>query len=260
MSYGKVISYEKEGTIGVIDLINEAKANVFGEQFFDELEAVEAEIARGHELRAVLIIAEGRVFSSGIDLNALKEAGSEKIKKDLVRFQRLFNFFQELPVPVVCGIQGMCFGSGLELALACDLRIVDEKAKLSLPEGRFGLAPDIGGMTRLTKLVGPGWAKMMLLTGKPIKGKEAFGMGLCQMAVPFEMVRGVAYEVCNEISKLPPMSMRFIKRGVNLAVEASTQVSMYFEEAQSIYCCGTDDIKEGVSAFEEKREANFTGK
>lgn len=260
MSYGKVISYEKQGYIGVIDLINEAKLNVIGEAFFDELEAIESEIAKDYELRAILLISEGKVFSSGIDLNALKEAGSESIKRNIVRYQRLFNFFQELPVPVVCGMQGKNFGSGVELALACDIRVMDEKGKLSLPEGRFGLAPDIGGMTRLTKLVGPGWAKLMLMTGMPVNAEDALRMGLCQMAVPFEMVQMTAMGLCTEIAKLPPMSMRFIKRGVNLATEASTQVGMYYEEAQSIYCCGTDDIKEGVSAFEEKREPTFTGK
>ncbi|NLW65992.1 MAG: enoyl-CoA hydratase/isomerase family protein [Clostridiales bacterium] len=260
MEYGKVISYEKQGTIGVIDLINEAKANVFGEEFFNELEAIEAEISKDYELRVVLIISEGKIFSAGIDLFSLKDAGSETIKKMLVRFQRLFNFFQEIPIPVVCGIQGKCFGSGVELALACDIRVCDEDGKLSLPEGRFGLAPDVGGTTRLTKLVGPGWAKFMLMTGMPIKGKDALNIGLCQMAVPGDMVQMAAMQIATEISNLPPMSMRFVKRGVNVASEASTQAGMYFEEAQSIYCCGTEDLKEGISAFQEKRDANFVGK
>lgn len=260
MEYGQVISYEKQGTIGVIDLINEEKANVFGAQFFEELEAVEAEISKDYELRAILIISEGRIFSAGIDLDSLKDAGNETIKKMLVRFQRLFNFFQEIPIPVVCGIQGKCFGSGVELALACDIRVCAEDGKLCLPEGRFGLAPDVGGTTRLTKLVGPGWAKFMLMTGMPVKGKDAVNIGLCQMAVENDMVQMAALQIATEISNLPPMSMRFIKRGVNVATESSTQAGMFFEEAQSIYCCGSDDIKEGISAFQEKREAQFSGK
>ncbi len=260
MSYGTVISYEKQGTIGVIDLVNEAKANVIGEAFFNELEAIEAEIFSDGELRVIMIISEGRIFSAGIDLDGLKDAGPETIKRSLPRYQRLFNFFQELPIPVVCGIQGKCFGSGVELALACDIRVCDEEGKLSLPEGRFGLAPDVGGMTRLTKLVGSGWAKLMLMTGKPVKGAEAVSMGLCQMAVPFDMVHMAAYQISSEIAKLPPMSMRFIKRGVNLAVESSTQAGMMFEEAQSIYCSGTHDLKEAISAFQDRRDSEFIGK
>lgn len=259
MSYGKAISYEKQGTIGVLDFVNEEKHNVIGEMFFDELEEIEAEISKDYELRALLIISEGRIFSSGIDLDGLKEAGSETLKKILVRYQRLFNFFQEIPIPVVCGIQGKCFGSGVELALACDIRVCDEAGKLSMPEGRFGLSPDIGGTTRLTKLVGTGWAKFMLMTGMPVKGKDAVNIGLCQMAVPSDMVQMAALQIATEISNLPPMSMRFIKRGVNLADEASVHAGMYFEEAQSIYCCGTEDLKEAISAFLEKREAFFKG-
>ena len=260
MSYGTVISFEKQDKIGVINLINVAKANVIGDDFFNELEALEADIAKDHELRALMIIAEGNIFSSGIDIAALKNAGSEQIKNELGRYQRLFSFFQEVPIPVVCGVQGMVFGAGVELMLVSDIRVVDEKAKISMPEARFGLAPDVGGTTRLTKLVGPGWAKLMLLTGKPIRGKEALGIGLAQVAVPFEMVRGTCYELAKEIASLPPSSMRFVKRGVNLATDAPTQTGLMYEEAQSIYCCGSSDMQEAVTAFEEKRPGSFTGK
>ena len=259
MAYGKVISYEKQDKIGVIKLINVAKANVIGDEFFDELEALETEIYKDFDLRALVILAEGKIFSSGIDLASLQGASSEVIKQNVRRYQRLFNFFQEIPVAVICGVQGMSFGSGVELMLASDIRVVDEKAKLSLPEARFGLAPDVGGTTRLTKLVGPGWAKLLLLTGKPISGQEALRIGLAQVAVPFENVSDTCMELARDIASLPPSSQRFVKRGVNLATDASAEAGLMFEEAQSVYCCGTNDLKEAVSAFKEKRQATFTG-
>lgn len=260
MSYGQLIKFERQGKVGIITLDNVKKLNVIGDEFFNELEDIQHEISLDKDLRALAIAANGDNFSAGIDLKFLNSASPEMAKTGLTRLQNLYSFWQELPMPVVTGIQGVCYGSGVELILSCDIRIAADNAKFALPEVSFGLSPDMGGTTRLAKLIGVGQAKRMILTCEVVEATEALNIGLVEKVVPLKQLREYTVGLAKKMSYYPPSSMRFAKKGINVAQESSLAAGLLFEQVQSIYCCGTEDLKEATAAFLEKRRPNFIGK
>ncbi len=260
MSYGTLIKFEQHDLHGVVTLDNPAKMNVVGDDFLDEMEALQREISLNKGLRAIAIVANGDNFSAGIDLKQLHEISPEKIKTGLTRTQGIYTFWQDLSLTVVIGIQGFCFGAAAELSLACDIRIAADNFKLTMPEVRFGLAPDMGGTTRLTKLVGPGHAKRIILTCEEINATDALNIGLVEKVVPVHQLREYTIGLAKKMSYFPPSSVAFAKKGINVAQESSIAAGLLFEQAQSTYCCGTEDIKEAISAFFEKRRPDFKGR
>lgn len=260
MSFGKLIQFEKQGNIGVVIFDNEKKLNTINEAFYDEMEAIQNEIKKDLELRAIAILANGANFSAGYDIGFLSTTSSEKAKNLLPRFQEIYNFWQKIHLPVVVGVQGVCFGSATEIILSCDIRIVSEDARLAIIEAKYGLAPDIGGTARLTKLVGIGQAKRLIMACDEVDAKEAYSIGLAEVVVPNDQLREKTLGYAKKMAALSPNAMRFAKKGINLAQESSISASLLFEEAQSVYCCGTEDLREATTAFFEKRKPVFTGK
>jgi enoyl-CoA hydratase len=260
MTFGNVIKFEKQDLYGVIVLDNAAKMNVVGDEFLQELDALQKEILKMEGLRALAIVANGENFSAGIDLKFLHNVNSEKIKSSLTWLQSLYSFWQTLAIPVVIGVQGFCYGSAVELMLGCDIRVASDTAKLSIPEVKFGLSPDMGGTVRLTKLVGTGQAKRLIMTCEEISAQEALNIGLVEKVVPADQLRDYTIGLAKRMSYFPPSSIAFAKKGINLAEESSVAAGLLFEQAQSTYCCGTEDLKEAISAFFEKRKPKFQGK
>ncbi|AET67660.1 enoyl-CoA hydratase/carnithine racemase [Desulfosporosinus orientis DSM 765] len=260
MSYGKHLKYRKEGTIGIITLDDSKGFNLVGLDFLYELEEIQKEISKDHELGGIMIHAAGENFSAGIDLKFLKEASSPFVMENLVWLQNLYSFWQQLPIPVVAAINGLCYGSGTELILGCDIRIAAEDARFAIPEVRFGLAPDMGGTTRLTHLVGMGQAKRLIMGCEEINAEEALRIGLVEILVPNEDLLERALKLTQKMAACPPVGMRFAKKGINLANESTVESGLLFEQAQSTFCCGTEDLHEAVSAFLEKRKPVFKGR
>lgn len=260
MSYGKHLAFKKDGKIGIITLDNAKGFNLVGTDFLYELEEIQKEITAGHDLGGIVINANGEHFSAGIDLKFLKGVSSPFIMDNLVWLQKLYSFWQELPIPVIAAVHGLCYGSATELILGCDIRIAADNAKFSIPEVRFGLAPDMGGTTRLTHLVGMGQAKRLIMGCEEIDAEEALRIGLIEILVKQEELNKRAMELANKMSNFPPAAIRFAKKGINLANESSVETGLLFEQAQSTYCCGTEDLREGVTAFLEKRSPVFKGR
>lgn len=261
MSYGKHFNYAKEDNIGIVTLCNPKGFNlVAGDAFFKELYEIQEIIAEDKSLRCVLINAEGDHFSAGVDLKFLLPMNSQGIMDNLVWLQRLYSRWQEFPFPVIAAIQGICYGSAVELILGCDFRIAAENARFSIPEVKFGLSPDMGGTARLTHLVGIGQAKRMILGCDEINAQEAQRIGLIEILVKNEELNEKAMKYAKKMANLPPAAIRFAKKGINLANESSVAASLLFEEAQSTFCCGTEDQNEGINAFFEKRKTVFHNK
>jgi len=261
MSYGKHFNYTKEGNIAIVTLCNPKGFNlVAGEPFFRELYEIQEIMEQDKSIRACVINAEGDHFTAGVDLSTLKEAGSQWIMDSLVWLQRLYSRWQEYPFPVIAAVQGICYGSGVELILGCDFRIAAENARFSIPEVRFGLSPDMGGTAKLTHLVGIGQAKRMILGCDEINAAEALRIGLVEIVTKPEELNDTAMKYAKKMAGLPPIALRFAKKGINVANESSVAVSLLYEEAQSTFCCGTEDQNEGISAFFEKRKPEFHNK
>ena len=253
MAYGEKITYKKEGSIGIITLNQPETFNLTGMAFYQELWEIQDEIEKDPDLRVVVLKGEGKYFCAGIDVKELKGRTMQHVLAKIEWQQRLYGRWQELPVPVIAALHGVCFGSGLEMVLGCDIRIATEECRFSLPEVRLGFAPDMGGTVRLTKLVGVGQAKRILLGCEEIRGPEACRIGLVEIVVPHEELLSRVMEMAEKIAAMPPIAVRFAKKGINLAQESSTAAGLHFEQAQYLLSLGTEDKKEASLAFLEKR-------
>lgn len=260
MSYGKHLTFKREGNIGIITLDDARGFNLVGKDFLYELDEIQKEINSDRDLRVIVITANGNNFSAGIDLKFLQGASSQFVMDNLVWLQNLYSFWQELPIPVIAAINGLCYGSASELILGCDIRIASDDAKFSLPEVRFGLSPDMGGTTRLTHLVGIGQAKRLIMGCEEIDAEEALRIGLIEILVKKEELKERAMKLAHKMASFPPIGLRFAKKGINLARESSVEAGLLFEQAQSTVCCGTEDLHEAVTAFLEKRKPELKGR
>jgi enoyl-CoA hydratase len=251
-----------EDRVGVLTLCNPKKLNTMSQTYFDEMAELQPKVTKkiaDGDIRAIAVVAEGKHFSAGIDLNFLNVANPKWAFKNLHNEQMLNEFWERCNVPVVCGVQGVCIGAGFELALWCDVRIGTEKSRFSMPEVKYGLAPDIGGCVRLTKLLGPSRAKYIILTCDEIVGREALEYGIVEKIVPVEELYDTTIATARKMAKLPPLSVQIAKKCVNAAKESSQAAALLAEEIQCILCLDTPDMKEAISAFMEKREPTFKG-
>lgn len=257
MAYGEKIVYKKEGQIGIVTLNQPDTFNLTGTAFYQELWEIQNEIEKDADLRVVVIKAEGKYFCAGIDVKELKGRNLEYAIAKQEWQQRLYGRWQEFPIPVIAAIHGACFGAGMELVLGCDIRIATEDCRFSLPEVRMGFAPDNGGTVRLAKLVGMGQAKRIILGCEEIRGQEAYQIGLVEIVVPQEQLIPRAMGLAEKMAALPPIGVRFAKKGLNMAQESSVAAGLQFEQAQYMMCLGTEDKKEASLAFLEKRPGVF---
>lgn len=256
----QTLLYHRDGAVAIITLNQPEKLNVVNWDFLTQLEEIQNTIDADHSVRAVVINANGEHFSAGIDLKLLQQVSSQFVLDKLVWLQKLYSRWQDMPIPVIAAIQGVCYGSGVELILGCDIRIASDDARISIPEVAFGLSPDMGGTTRLTQLVGIGQAKRLILGCDAIDSQEALRIGLVEIVVAKEKLNERSLKMAHKMAGLPPVAIRFAKKGINLANESSVAAGLLFEQAQSAFCCGTDDQNEAIAAFFEKRRGVFQGK
>lgn len=260
MAGGDWFIYEKDGSVAVLTLNQPESMNIVNREMFAQLHEMQDEIERDATVRALVIKANGEHFSAGIDLSLLKEINSQFVAENLNWLQRLYGRWQEWAIPVIAAVHGICYGSAVELILGCDVRIAAEDLRISIPEVRFGLSPDMGGTVRLTQLVGLGQAKRLILGCEELNAQEALQIGLVEIVVPRDKLEERAIKLAKRMAGMPPMAMRLAKKGINLANESSLAAGLAFEQAQSIYCCGSDDQDEAVDSFFAKRKPNFQGK
>ncbi len=247
MKEGKYLVYTQEKGIGVLKL-NRPPYNIFEEAFYVELDEFQHYLATLDDLHCLIICAEGKSFSSGIDLNYLKKIDSQLVIRRVYWMQGLYGFWQTQSYPVISAVQGLCTGSGFEMILGTDIRIAADNARFSLPEVCLGLSPDCGGTARLTRIVGMGQAKRLLMTGMEIASEEALRIGLVEEVVPLENLFDRAMQLAKILVRNPHAAVTFAKKGVNVADE-NLQAGLLFEHAQSAYCCGSEDKARAVEGM-----------
>jgi len=208
-------------------------------------------------VRAVIIRAEGRVFSSGIDLNEFTESSSqfgEEWHRNLypvtAAYQQVFNKIERCSLPVICLLHGFAIGLSVEMALACDIRIAAERTRLSLPETRLGIIPDVGGTVRLTKLIGPARAKEFIMTGSNLDIKTAADWGLVNHVVPRDELLAKGEEIAAEIAQSAPLAVSYAKRVVNDIMDY--QAGLNLEAWAQAQLMRTEDFVNGVQAMQNK--------
>ncbi|MEH7354313.1 enoyl-CoA hydratase [Neobacillus drentensis] len=240
--------------------IQRPPANALSSGLLRELSAVLDEIEPNREIRVIVIHGEGRFFSAGADIKEFTTVTSSKGFANLGKFgQDLFDRMEKFSKPIIAAIHGAALGGGLELAMACHIRYVSETAKLGLPELQLGLVPGFAGTQRLPKYVGVARAAEMLFTSEPITGLEAVQYGLANHAFPENEVLDQAFKLAEKIAKKSPVS---ISASIQLLNYAKTE-EFYEGTKKEAELFGevfvSNDAKEGIQAFLEKREPDFKG-
>ena len=218
-------------------------------------------MARDEEIRVVVLRGSGdKAFCAGADLKQRREMDEEQLwhHADLIRAFALYCYRSTLPV--IAAIHGYCLGGGLEIAVACDLRIVADDATLGFTEARIGAFPGAGGAVFTPKLVGPAMAKELLYTGRKITGREAAARGLANQAVPSTELFKVAAETAATIANNGPLAVRALKRLLNHGVQASVDDAFALSDALRRPLNATEDYAEGLAAFAERRRPVFRGR
>jgi enoyl-CoA hydratase/carnithine racemase len=253
---------EDRGAARHVVLNRPEKRNAFnGELLLALREAMHA-AAADPAVHCVVLRGAGPIFSSGMDLGSL--AGLAADPGPLRPFRRVcleaFNAAEEMPKPVVCEIQGACIGGAMELALACDLRVMARDAVIGMPETRLGLIPDVGGSSRLPQVVGLGRAKELVMTGKMIGGQEAERIGLVNRLAAPEELADATQELVDELLACAPLAVGLAKRVMDASARPALSTTLELEVAFQEQCARSEDFAEGARAFAEQRQPEFSGR
>ena len=236
------------------------KLNALNQQVRDDLlEALEA-IENDDSLRVVVITGAGeKSFIAGADISEF-EGRSPFDQRHAMRFPRIFDVMASFPKPVIAMVNGFCLGGGCELAMSCDLRIASEKARFGQPEIKLGLIPGGGGTQRMPRLIGLGHAMRLMLTGDMIGADEALQIGLVEQVVPHEDLKARTLELAGRIAQMSPLTLRVAKEAVRASERMPIEEGILYERDLFCLCFSTEDKKEGVQAFLQKRPAQWQGR
>ena len=256
--------YEIDKGVATITLYRPARMNAFTPTIRKELIELFAEADKDDAVRVVVVTGAGSVFCAGADLSA---GGStfDRSKTTAIGEHRDGGGQVTLAIfkcrkPVIAAINGYAMGGGLELALACDIRVASENARMGLPEVSLGIIPGTGGPVRLPRLVPKGIAMQMLLTGEPIDAQEAYRIGLVNKVVPEGQAVAAAEEIANKIIKNGPLAVMLVKDVVEVGQDLPLDAAVEYDHKNVLLSSTSEDAKEGLTAFLEKRPPQWKGK
>ncbi|TCP54668.1 enoyl-CoA hydratase/carnithine racemase [Tumebacillus sp. BK434] len=247
----------KENGIAILTIDN-PPLNVLSERVGLEIRECVTEVEHDEEVVVLIVTGAGRAFIAGADIKEFpsKMARGEAKKMALEHFHT-YNRLDFLPKPTIAALNGVTLGGGLELAMACDIRIAGESVKLGLPEIKLGLFPGAGGTQRLPRLVGEGRAKELMFIGDPITAQEAWQIGLVNKVVPDDKVLTSALDMANVLATRTLTALSRIKKAVDKGLEMDLTSGVLYEAELLDEVFQTEDIVEGCNAFLEKREPKF---
>ncbi|MEJ8548399.1 enoyl-CoA hydratase [Brevibacillus borstelensis] len=246
----------KEDRIAVLS-VNRPPANALSHETLKELEGLLDELENDALVKAIVVTGEGRFFIAGADIKEFTELSPADAEEMARRGQKLFDRLESFPKPVIAAINGACLGGGLELAMACHIRLAAPEAKLGLPELNLGLIPGYGGTQRLPRLVGRGKATQMILASEMIGGEEALRIGLVEEVYPLDQLLAKAKELAAVIAQKSAVTMRLALHAIHAGATDGFAAGLDREAKLFGQAFGTEDIKEGVAAFLEKRKPQF---
>lgn len=261
MNYENVV-VERDGPVGIITINRPQVLNALNDRTVAELDAALDELAADGEVRVIVITGAGpKAFVSGADINELRALQTaQQARRKAAEGQRVLRKIEALPKPVIAAINGYALGGGCEIAMACDIRVAADTAKLGQPEINLGILPGYGGTQRLPRLIGRGRAKLLLFTGDMVDANEAYRLGLVDKVVPaaelMDQVKALAYSIASKA----PVALALIKEAVNRGLEMPLDDANAFEAYAFGLVATTEDRLEGTSAFLEKRKPQFKGR
>jgi enoyl-CoA hydratase/carnithine racemase len=252
---------ERDGAVAIVTINRPNVLNALNTVTVDELRRAMLAFKQDDSVRAIIVTGAGeKSFVAGADINELAVQTPTGGREHALAGQHVFDVIENLGKPVVAAINGFALGGGCELAMACTLRIAAETARLGQPEIALGLIPGYAGTQRLARLVGKGRAMEMILTGTPIAADEALRIGLVTRVVPASQLMVEARKLATQLATSAPIAMRYIINAINKGVEMPFAEACQYEATLFGLVASTDDMREGTSAFLEKRKPQFKGK
>lgn len=249
------ILLEKKGNVAIATINRPKALNALNSEVLEELNTLADTVSADTEIRVLIVTGSGeKAFVAGADIgemSSLTKAGGEAFgKKGNDAFRKL----ETLPIPVIAAVNGYALGGGCELSMACDIRICSDTAVFGQPETGLGITPGFGGTQRLARLVSPGMAKQLIYSARNIKADEALRIGLVNAVYPAEELMPAAEKLAETIAKNAPIAVRACKRAINEGQELPMDEAIVLEEKLFGGCFETEDQKEGMGAFLEKRK------
>ena len=248
------IVYEKGDGIATIKLNRPKVLNAMNKQLWLDFQVALEDVKNDPEIKVLIVTGEGRAFSTGADLKDSKDRSIEQYRDYLIELQETSRKIIRFEKPTIAAINGYALGSGYELALACDIRIAAEEAKIGSPEAKVTSSVTGGAMRLVQDLIGPGKAKELLFTAQYIDGKEAERIGLVNKAVPLDRLMDEARDMAKKIAENSAFSIKMIKRGLNMAKEVSLEALMDYEIEACLACVFTKERQEALKEFEERKK------
>jgi enoyl-CoA hydratase/carnithine racemase len=255
------VLYEKKDTIAYVTLNRPKVLNALNTKTWKDLRTAFEAARDDDEVRGVILTGAGdKAFIAGADINEIARLTAVEGEETSSFGQAVLNLVENLGKPVIAAINGFALGGGCETAMACTIRIASETAKFGQPEVKLGVLPGGGGTQRLPRLVGKGRALQLILTGEIISAQEAYRIGLVNEVVPAPSLMERAESILEQIFSNAPLAVKYSLEAVNKGLEASQAEGLSLEASFFGLCSGTEDKKEGTSAFLEKRTAKFQGR
>jgi len=255
------VRFEKEGAIAQITIDRPKALNALNFETLQELIYCCGLLEKAREVRAVILTGGGeKAFVAGADISHMRDLDVLEAAEFAGLGHQVMAAIENLPQPVIAAVNGFALGGGCELALACDIRIAAENAKFGQPEVNLGVIPGFGGTQRLPRLVGKGMACELLYTGDIIGAAEALRIGLVNRVVPPDQLLPACREIAGKIAAKGPIAIRLCKQTVNTGMQMDLVRANSYEAVQFGQCFASEDQKEGMGAFLEKRPAAFQDK
>lgn len=253
--------YEERGPVAIVTLNRPDKLNAINIEVFHQLREQFAEIAANPQIRVAILTGSGsKAFAAGADIAELATLTPVGARELSALGQSVMDGIARLPKPVIAAVNGYALGGGLELALCCHFRIASRNARLGVPEVTLGVIPGYAATQRLPRLVGPGRALEMILTGNPLTADEAAQAGLVNRVVDPEALLPTALEIAGAIAKRGPVAIRFALEAVQRGLDGTLEEGSGLEAALFGLLWTTEDMREGTSAFLQKRPPDFKGR
>ncbi len=255
-----VVLKQQEGRVAILTINRPDKLNALNQEVRDRVLELLEEIETDDSIGVVVLTGAGeKSFIAGADIGEF-EGRSPFDQRQAMRSPRIFDIMSSFPKPVIAMINGFCLGGGCELAASCDIRIAAESARFGQPEIKLGLIPGGGGTQRLPRLVGPGQAMRLILSGDMISAAEAKDIGLIEMVTPTEQLREKTLELAANIAAKSPLTLRVAKEAVRASQRLPVEEGVLYERDLFCLCFSTEDKAEGVEAFLAKRQADWKGR
>ncbi len=253
------ILLEKQGPVTLLSLNRPQVMNAFNDELITEFLTALDQVEADQDCRLLIVRGQGKVFQAGADIAQLNVMTPLELLRWNEGIVRITANLERLAQPSIAAIHGAALGGGLELAMACTLRVAEESSKLGLPEVKLGLIPGAGGTQRLPRLIGKTRAHWLILSGETIGPEEALAMGLINRVAPQGQALAIAQEMAQVILANAPLAVQMAKNAVEIGLNLPLNEAAQYGQKNCALCFTTEDIKEGTSAFLEKRKPQFKG-